>query len=670
MKKFFIILFVIIILLISGIAIFIYTNKDKITLAISKAVESATGQPLYTDSIPSLSFFPTPGIELGKSSWGNPDTNEISVELIKCVFRFSLLKLFTGTIAIDEIFFEQPSIIIQKKNAQNKKIQSTAAVTSTNAINPQEDKKASFQLPEISISSVTIKDGMLKFFDGRKQIILTGLQLTAKNIYPQSTGKISIHTQALFQPENISFVTEGNVSIILDKNILSIEHIKFIINPKTGLTVSTPITIEGNGRYLFDKNLLEKSDIQVKLDQFKINANGSLELNKLQGTAVINASGSLKKLASTLGMMLITPETKIFENFSAQSKVQVNGQYIQLTDLKIMLDDSQVTGKLALNLPNKLSGNLSLTTINLDQYLPISFAKHTPVTKNLIQTSSVTTAQHTIKNTQQQTISSSLPTLDLKLTADSIIISKLHIEKLNSQLHGNPSNYVLDPCTFIFYESPISVKGKGNLTASNPRYEATITGSHINLTSLLSDISKTAIIKKGTVDLSAEITTTGSNSIQLKQTLNGKATIEGKDINIQFGALPVQSPELTRISQQPFTELNGKLKAVNGTINIEQFILKGTPVAAAANGSILLPNNTMKINVDIAVKDTVIPLHIYGDLSNPSYRVDPARLLQGAITKILNKKEKDIFDKLPLPQNAKESIQDTAEKVFNKIFGR
>lgn len=668
MKKFFIILFVVIILLISGIVIFIYTNKDKITLAISKAVESATGQPLYTDSIPSLSFFPTPGIELGKSSWGNPDTNDISVSLTKCIFRISLLKLFTGSIAIDEIFFEQPSIIIQKKNAQNKKIQSTAEVTSTNATNPQENKKALFQLPEISISSVIIKDGILKFLDGRKQIILTGLQLSAKNIYPQSIGKISIHTEALFQPENISFVTEGDVSIILDKNILSIEHIKCTINPKIGLAVSNPIAIVGNGRYLFDKNLLEKSNIQVTLDQFEINANGSLELNKLQGTAIINASGSLKKLASTLGMMIITPGTKAFENFSAQSKIQINEQDIRLTDLKIIFDDSQVTGKLALNLPNKLAGNLSITTINLDQYIPISFAKHTPVTKNLTQTPSVTNSQHTVKNTQQQTISSSLPKLDIQLTADSIIISKLHIEKLNIQIHGNPSNYVLDPCTFIFYESPISIKGKGNLATSNPRYEATITGSHINLTSLLRDIAKTDIVKKGTVSLSAEITTTGSNSTQLKQTLNGNAMIEGKDI--KFGALPIQSPELTRISQQTFTELNGKLKAVNGTINIEQFILKGTPVAAAANGSILLPNNTMKVNIDIAMKDTVIPLYIYGDLSNPSYRVDPTKLLQGAITKILNKKEKDVFDKLPLPQNTKESIQDTAEKVFNKIFGR
>lgn len=670
MKKFFIILFVIIILLILGISIFIYTNKDKITLAISKAVESTTGQPLYTDSIPSLSFFPTPGIELGKSSWGNPDTNEIFVSLTKCIFRISLLKLFTGSIAIDEIFFEQPSIIIQKKNAQNKKIHSTITATSSTTTNPQEDKKTPFQLPEISISSVTIKDGMLKLLDGRRQIILTELQLSAKNIYPQSMGKISIHTQASFQPENISFVTEGNVSIILDKNILSIEHVKCTINPKTGLAVSTPITISGNGRYLFDKNLLEKSNIQVTLDQFEINANGSLELNKLQGTAIINASGSLKKLASTLGMMIITPETKAFENFSAQSKIQVNKQDIHLTDLKIMLDDSQLTGKLALNLPGKLAGNLSLTTINLDQYIPMAFAKHTPVTKNLTKMSSVTTSQHTEKNTQQQTITSSLPTLDIQLTAESIIISKLHIEKLNSQIHGNPSNYVLDPCTFIFYESPISIKGKGNLAISNPIYEATITGSHINIASLFRDITKTAIVKNGTVGLSAEITTTGSNSTQLKQTLNGNATIEGKDINIQFGALPIQSPELTRISQQTFTELNGKLKAVNGTINIEQFILKGTPVAAAATGSILLPNNTMKVNVDIAMKDTVIPLYIYGDLSNPSYRVYPEKLLQDAITKIINKKEKDVFNKLPLPQNAKESIQDTAEKVFNKIFGR
>lgn len=675
MKKFFIILFIIIILLIVGITIFVYTNKDKVTVAISKAVESATGQPLYTESIPSLSFFPTPGIELGKSSWGNPKTDEISVSVLKCIFRFSLLKLFSGNIAIDEISLDEPTIIIQKGNAQKKKVQPTNTTSSSNSTVPQKkNEKTPFQLPQINISSFTIKDGTLKFIDGRKQIVLNNLQLSAKNIYPQNTGKISIHTQASFQPENISFIIEGNTSIIPDRDILSIEHIKCTINPKSGLKIIAPITMTGTGSYLFDKHLLEKYDIQVTLDQFKINANGSIELNKLQGTTIVNASGSLKKLANALGIMLITPETKALENFSAQSTLDINGQYIQLTDLKVMVDDSQVTGEIALNLPNKLSGNLALTSINLNQYLPISLANHTPVTKMLTQPSTANISQNTLTDTQQQQqapiATSSLPTLDVKVTADNITVSKLHIDKLSSQLQGTPSNYILDPCTFIFYESPVSIKGKGNLAIPKPRYEAVITSSHINLASLLTDISKTAVIRKGIIDLSAQIAATGSNSAELKQTLNGNATVNGKDIIIQFGALPIQSPELSQLSQQTFTELDGKLKAINGTVNIEQFILKGTPAAAAVTGSILLPNNTMKVNVDIAIRDTVIPLYIYGDLSNPSYQVDPARLLQGAVTKILNKKEKDIFNKIPFPQNAKESIQDTAEKVFNKIFGR
>lgn len=673
MKRFFIIFFIILVILIIGITIYFRINSDKITAAISKAVESATGQPLHTDTIPSLSFFPTPGVELGKSTWGDPKHDAISISLTRCVFRVSLTKLFVGTIAINEVILDEPKIIIHKE-----KIQKVQSITSENSPSSKKDTISSFELPSVTIASFIIKDGTVTFIDGHKELLLTNVQAYAKNIYPQSTGKIFVQTNALCQPEGIALNAECTSSIIPNNTALSLENLKVVITPQKGLPVTSPITVTGNAHYIVNKNSFEVLNLQILIEQFTILANGSFNLNTMKGVTKIRASGSPKKLTHGLGFMAITPDPNVLENFSASTTAQINKTDIRLTDLEITLDDSQLSGNLNLNIPKSISGNLVLTSINLDKYLPLSIAQRNmtnkpigqPPSNNNNNNNNTSSLDTTNNNTSKIKSNAFTPDVNVQLTADTILLSKLHIQKLHSQIKGSHAEYTLSPCTFVFYESPISIIGKGNFSSGKPNYEASITGNNINLATLLMDISNSMIVKEGHVGLSANIKASGSTSMQLKETLNGDAKLNGNTIVIQFGKIPQGTPELINLATETFTKLDGTLKATNGIITIEQLLLIGSPVTATATGKINLPQHSINVTSDIAMKNTVIPFHITGNLSNPSYKVDPTKIIQDAVTKIMNKKEKELINKMPLPNDAKETINDAAEKVFNKIFGR
>ncbi len=661
MKRIIIIFLITLIILTLFLILFIHLNRDKIAHGITNAIKEATGQPLHTETIPELSFFPMPGIVLGKSTWGNPKTDKLSLSVTQCSFKISLFQLLSGNIAINEIFLEEPIITINYKNNSTPSKNSEAMFTETVS-----NKDISF--PSITIASLTIKNGTILFYNNYRQLTIKELNVSAHDIKQEHLGKIDLSAFVSVQPENIAFSIQCNTSILPEINSIILKSFTTHIMPNKGLPFTTPIKISGKVRYLFNKKLLENMDLKADLKNFTATTKGSINLDDVSGDISIVANGSLKQLAQDVGVVFVTPERKALEKFSITAMCTLRNRAIQTKNLNILLDDSKITGNLAIDLPKKIEGTLAITTINLDHYVPMSIAQHNPIEK-IIQSAptKLPTKPTTIPKSSQQ----NFPDLNLTLIADTITMAKLRLQSFNSKLAGTNNTYHLNPCSFIFYESQVSVNGTAQNLNTQPSYNINITTTNINIASLIHDLnlSKAAVVRQGSIQISAAMDSYGKNIEQVKHTLNGNAKINGKNIVIHFEAIPKAVAELTNLGKQTFTELNSNIQAKNGTLTLHKFILVGKPASASAKGFIILPNNSIKIHADIALNNTIIPVHIYGNLMHPSYGVDSIKIIQDAVKTMLNTGEKNIINTI-LPKNTKKNIHNATEKLFHKIFGK
>ena len=666
MKRILLICIGIIALPILALALLAWANADKISAALTGAVEKATGRPLTLDAPPRLSFFPKIGVSLGKAAWGNAEEG-LSVTILHGEARVALMPLFSGKIAISEILLDSPQVLYDA-TAQAPAAHSGGAKPSPAA--RQDSGAHAFSLPQFSLASLEIRNGTLRYKNRNSEVLVQKLELTASDL--SNNGRGSIQVRGLAEHKTAGGNTapalefSGETALLLSDALFTLEATKIearLAGQKDRLTLSGT----GPVSYTPENGVVSLAGIDAAVAResgplFTVHAAGTLQSRSLEAELLLRAEGSPKALLEACGVSFTPGSPTALTSLDLSAGLQATPAQVRLSDLKGDVDGASFLGEATLVPPQSGSGaaggplrlkaRLALGDFNIDPYLPSEGRTKRLSESPVASASSAASAPENKMPVQAgqadragQASPAVWPELDIELTANQIIASGIRLDKVRAVLAGSGGRYELRPASFTFYEGPTTLTGEADLAALPPRYAMSLKTDNARLAPLLKDAAGTSGID-GRVSLSTSLKALGPKEAgtdmgaAILRSLNGVGTVEGKELLVKAGIIPSSvtdklKVDATRKEGFAFSRLAGRYAVTNGQMTLSDVILTGNAINAEAAGNIDLPGGNMDIRTVVKVAGIGVPVNVSGPLAKPAYKVDSGRLLLNTVEGVL-----------------------------------
>jgi AsmA protein len=336
-------------------------------------------------------------------------------------------------------------------------------------------------------------------------------------------------------------------------------------------------------------------------------------------------------------------------------KFDLEKQSLDITNLALAVDESRLTGSLAIKNFDKpgYRFDLALDQIDLDRYLPA-----TPPAD----------AAKSGKAAPAEPVE-----IPLSLLRSLDVQGKLGIGKLKAM-------------NIRSTDVTIQVSAKGGLITLGPNKAKLYSGSYAGRTALdvrgqtpqlsidesLSAIELAPALKDalqfdkftGTANLGAKVTAQGLDADRIMQTLNGtasfsvqKGAVKGMDLKKMIDAIKTAerdnlSQKLTELKPQPgdetpFTQLGGSARITNGVVQNDDLKVQSPDlVNVSGKGSVNLPQQTLDYRVTVGS----YPIIIDRTFAKPRFRPDWSAILKGKVeekkTEIKKKAKEELKQEL------------------------
>ncbi|WP_273149079.1 AsmA family protein [Methylophaga thiooxydans] len=382
---------------------------------------------------------------------------------------------------------------------------------------------------------------------------------------------------------------------------------------------------------------------------------------------------SLRKLADDMNIEL--PEmadSNTLEKLEVKAELEGSAGHINAKQLDVTLDQSKLSGQLAINNFAQPAFNfkLKLDQIDADRYLP-------PVPEDKAESKPAATPATAAAGGSSQLPLEALRQINAK---GSIDIGKMKATGLTSEnIHVtiNAANGLvkLTPMRADLYQG--TYNGNVNLDARGDKLKLAIdeTVKGVQAGPLLQDMSagEDAPVT-GTANANAKLTGIGASVDEIKQTLNGNGGFSFTDgalkgINIadaiRKAKAALSGQKLAKSDapvQTDFSALSGTFKATNGVIDNQDLSLKSPLLRISGAGQASLPKETIDYSLNVAVVGTIsgqggkeltelkgltVPVKITGTFSEPKPTVDLASMVKDkAKEELKSKAEEKIKEKL------------------------
>lgn len=378
---------------------------------------------------------------------------------------------------------------------------------------------------------------------------------------------------------------------------------------------------------------------------------------------------NLRKLAKAMNIEL--PEmadTSTLEMVELKSELTGSTSSINAKQLEVTLDQSKLTGQLAINNFAKPAFNfkLKLDEIDADRYMPPVKENEPQATASPATAAAAGSAELPLETLRQINAKGTLDIGKLKATG-------IRSENIHVTVDAANGLVKLTPMSADLYQG----KYNGNVTldARGQALKLAIDEKLANVEAepLLQDMTGEAKIT-GTANANAKLTGTGKNVDQIKQTLSGhggfsfengalKGINIGESIRKAKAALKGEAlPSSNEPVQTDFSTLSGTFTATNGLIDNQDLAVKSPLLRINGAGQASLPKETIDYKLKVAIvgtskgqggkeledlKGLSIPVKITGSFNEPKVGVDLASLVKDkAKQELKTKAEEKLKDKL------------------------
>jgi AsmA protein len=738
LKLVFKILGIVIAVLVLAFAALVFTfdpNNYKDT--ITAQVEKQTGRTFEIAGDISLSLFPWVGIKVEQVKLANAEgfSEEPFLQMSQLDVKVMVLPLLRKELQIDKLRLHGLFASLEVDESGNNNWSDLVAQEAEEAVIEQESAEAGESatgvppLAALAINGVELIGASVSWSDAQNKVqsrlsdfdLITGavrfnqavdLQLTSgiQHNEPELEAMVKLTSKLTFNEAFTNILLEMfELSIAVDAPELLQEQLNLALLSDVNIDIEQQIATFSNTQISAMGAMLHAS----------LDVTGLLSEPELSGT-VYTDNINMRELLGRLGVE-VPPmaQGSSLTKLSYASRLKANAKKLELDDIKLNLDDTEISGWL--HLPDMITPvvryKLHINQINLDAYMsPASTPDLADAAAGLPAAGSPTNGAETAAATMAEDPEIALPVellrkLDLQgeLTMDSVTVDDIPLTDVLMKTQAKAGIVRVDPLKFNTLDGNAGASLMANVNGAKPEYALGLKASDIRPGPVIDPLlvgvfGEQEVTLDGAANMLVDIKTSGTRLSGLKQAANGslrfdmgKTILEGVDFeyyvrNAVADYLTTKSlavPAEWRGSFVPgtrtaFKRVHASAKVANGDITNKDLILDSSRIKVTGEGVINIVRNDMdyKALVDIEptrkqttaekLLDQPLSVRIHGPFEQLVYDVDKNQLKK-ALSGMLEdeararlKKEVE-EEKEKLRRKADEEKEQYKEKLEDKL---
>lgn len=573
---------------------------DRVRDAVVEEIHAVTGlQPVVRGSV-SVSLFPTGQVSFSDVVLGSADSGNSPLTAQQLVARLRFFPLLAGHIEVADVTLVAPhaTVVIGRDGRSN--------------WSPLAD----------SLTRTLGHSGKTERLISFSEIRATGGHITWRNEARDTTEELTDVEMSLAWPAiSRSFAASGRVNFRNE-------------------VIETSITLGDFGAMLQG----DKSGLKVRINgtPLKLAFDGSMSLHptlKVDGT-MSSESPSLRRMLLWAGQKPLPGGG--FERFSLKAQANVVSGTIALTGVNIELDGNAAEGVLTFATEGRQTwqGTLAADSIDLTPYL------------STIQL--LTSNERGWNRVPVDVEGLSSLEFDLRLSASKITIGSAKLGRTATAANLRQGKLLVTIGESQSFGGVI--KGSFSLARAEQGAElkSQLTFTDIDLESSMSDLFGIRRLE-GKGDLTLILDATGQNVLGITRTLNGTATLAGRQgaltgLNVEqllrrLERRPLSGGSEFRTGRTPFEKFSAQIKIVQGVATVDDVSLQGPAVRLALAGSASIPTRDLDLKGTASLigskdgqGDFDLPFVVQGPWDDPIMLPDPQILIRrsGAAAPLLD----------------------------------
>ncbi|HEX7235314.1 MAG TPA: AsmA family protein, partial [Gammaproteobacteria bacterium] len=647
---------VVVLLVVAVVAVSLLFDPNDYKGEITAAVQDATGRKLTLDGDLELAVFPTIRIAVGAATLSNAPGfgDEPMARIGGAELRLGLLPLLARRIEVSQARLEGLELNLARNRSGANNWQDLGGGGTAQAQAPAAGGESAPANLDLGVGAIEIENARIVWNDAAtgSRWELTNFGMTADGFGLGERFPLHLEFGLAGSDVALQLAADTQATITLADNSYRLDELA--------------VTIDGSGagwpggpsqaKLKFDSLAANLADETLELngltlDFLGITMAGSLSGQRLLSNLALTGAVDIREFAprevlERFGVDVQTADAAVLTRASAKANLLYNSSQTGLRDMQLKLDDSTLTGRVALE-GERITYDLSVDDINVDRYLPPA-----------AETSDAPADE------------GSLDEVDLPLEVMKSVDARGELKFGKAKFSGLTLTSVTFPLTVA--------NGTARLTPSAQLYGGRFSGdirltvqgavANMSVQQTLDDVNLAALGQDllgsqditGTGDVKLNLTTAGTNLGEMRRGLDGdvsfsvtKGSLEGIDLwfelrraraRLDGDTLPERgdAPRRTTFSSLSATgvvedalltnrDLNGTLDFMtvdgSGTVNLLDDKINFDLKAAMVDGPKLQSDPAM-----VKYAGKTLPLKVTGTIDAPSVLPDFSAIVRQQVT--------------------------------------
>lgn len=659
-RKIVLMLIVLLILCMAGAYVLMKTKGDALLQKFSAYVEESTGAPLVMDSLPGLTFFPQPGLNLGRASWGREDGG-LFVRFERASVRVSAKALLTGRLDITDM--EVDGLELTARPVSGKAADPTPRAAASHSAAPDSPEPADPARLEALLARVlTVAPNALTVRDGRMILLrqdgssteCTHLNLSLKNVRPGADTSLMLKADVNGRQPDFSGALELAADAVLDDATLRLSLREAVFTPTAGLPVDAPLSLNGEGRYTLRTGSLVLNNAAFSGPGLDLSASGEVasllpllrDPLRAGGPSflIFSAQGSPRAVLAALGVTPPGGDPAALAAATLSGRLDLDRGVVKLSGLDGNLDGATLGGALECRLdPLALSGDLQAGDVRLDPYLSPSGKSGKASGQPRTAPVAGPAAAHGAGGAPSAPAWKNWPELHLSLRIRSLEAAGARVEEIQTRLEGQNDAYTLNPLTCRAFASPVTAALTATVRRDAPAPAADVTANvsapQIDLEQLSAALFP-GVPLEGVGTLNASLACFTANPLP---TLSGRGSLSAAPLSVDIDVLPPNAPVAAEAARNArFDKAMLTFEVAGGIVTITDCTMSAPHISAAGKGLVNLPARTLDLSGTVQLPGlAVLPVRLTGPISAPTYSLN-ARTTFEAVDRTLKEQGVDL----------------------------
>jgi AsmA protein len=687
----FVIVLAVVVLLIAAAALILprVIDPNNYRDEIAALVKAKTGRDLTIAGDIGWSVFPWLAVELGETRLSNAEGfgPEPFAQVAAVEVRVKLLPLLRKEVEMSTVVLDGLQVNLAKdRNGRSNWADLMPEDTAPAQPREPTTSEGGMPLAALAIGGVRVRDARLVWDDrqsgSRQQIDQLNLELGAIR------GGEPVDLSLAFvvkggEPEltsDLKLTGEVSLSEALDQ--IEVRDLKLRLVAQGDQVPGGALNADLSAQLAMDMNKQTLSLKELLVEALDLRLHG-----QAQGTGVGTES---QQFAGTLRLEEFTPrdllnrltiappevsDSTVLGKAAGEFAFKATDRSVNLTDLRLRLDDTAVTGGVGVadfSTP-AISFNLLVDSLDLDRYLPPRKPGEVQAAPTPAEAAAGGAAALPVDTLRGLNLNGTLKIAQLKAY-------QLRSSDISVTVTAKQGLVRVHPASAKMYQGSyngdvtLDVRGKTPRVALNEKVAGVQAGPM--LTDMLGSTKVT-----GTANVAVKLEAAGEDAAAMRSTANGTAnfaftdgTIKGMDvlgeIRKAYGVLRGK-PQPAATGETEFSSVTGSATITNGLVNNPDLLGKSPLMQVQGSGTANLVSEALDYRINATLVDTLegrgeltgrpIPVRISGTFDAPKVGVDLKQVLEQEVRQKVEEK---------VQEKVQEQLQDKVQDKLKGLFGR